>query len=208
MDPVSSFIMGFLVLLLFTAFVKIATALSIFRIGIGLDGVGFGFATAALSLALAWVVMTPYIEQAGGVQSIFSDQVTLEDIDRTFRPFLLKSADEESIRGLLPHSKQAGLVEQEDLDGQQPEQLQVDEEPPLSVLASAFLISELKVAFQIGVLLLLPFVVIDLLVINTMAALGVQQISASVISFPLKILLFLAVDGWNLIVDKLLSGYI
>jgi len=207
MDPTSSFIMGFLVLLLFTAFVKIATALSIFRIGIGLDGVGFGFATAALSLALAWVVMTPYIEQAGGIQSIFSDQVTLEEIDGAFRPFLSKSADEESIRALLPHSKQAGL-EQGGADDVQPGQLQVEEEPPLSVLASAFLISELKVAFQIGVLLLLPFVVIDLLVLNAMAALGVQQISASVVSFPLKILLFLAVDGWNLIVDKLLSGYI
>jgi len=210
MDPISAYLVGFLVLLLFTAFVKIATALTILRLGIGLDGVGFGFATAALALALSWVVMSPYLDQAGGINNLFSQESSIETIDQTFRPFLIKHADAESIEKLSTFATREVVGEETEVPSEESSEELVEEQTDiaLSVLSSAFLMSELKIAFQVGVLLLLPFVVIDLLVVNILSALGVQQISATVVSFPMKILLFLAVDGWSLIVDKLLSGYV
>ena len=77
----------------------------------------------------------------------------------------------------------------------------------LTVLAPAFALSELKAAFRVGFFLLLPFLVIDLLLAVVLLALGMHTIEARVISLPLKLLLFLAVDGWGLIVHGLLASY-
>jgi flagellar biosynthetic protein FliP len=77
-----------------------------------------------------------------------------------------------------------------------------------SVLAAAFLITELKVAFQLGFIILIPFLVIDLLVANALLVLGAQQFSHSVVSVPLKILLFFVMDGWLLVSQRLLGTYV
>jgi len=79
---------------------------------------------------------------------------------------------------------------------------------PFPVLIAAFLISELSEAFQLGFMILIPFFVVDLLVTNILLALGVTQISQAVVALPCKLLLFFAVDGWTLVSEKLISGYI
>jgi flagellar biosynthesis protein FliP len=80
-------------------------------------------------------------------------------------------------------------------------------EVPIYVLIPAFMISELKTAFQIGFMLFIPFIVIDLVVSNILLSLGMFMLSPVMISLPFKILLFVLVDGWNLIVRGLLSGF-
>ena len=81
------------------------------------------------------------------------------------------------------------------------------EEVPMFVLIPAFLISELKTAFQIGFLLFIPFIVIDLVVSNILLSLGMFMLSPVMISLPFKILLFVLTDGWNLIIRGLLTGF-
>jgi flagellar biosynthesis protein FliP len=76
------------------------------------------------------------------------------------------------------------------------------------VLAPAFVTSELKEAFAIAVLLFLPFLVLDLVVGLTLAALGLHQTSPQVVALPLKLLLFVAVDGWRLLIEGLIRGYV
>ena len=83
---------------------------------------------------------------------------------------------------------------------------QVDslKEVPITTLIPAFIISELKTAFQIGFLLFIPFIVIDMIVASTLMALGMMMLPPVMISLPFKILLFVLVDGWHLIVEKLI----
>ena len=81
------------------------------------------------------------------------------------------------------------------------------EEVPFFVLIPAFIISELKTAFQVGFLLFIPFIVIDLIVSNILLSLGMFMLSPAMISLPFKILLFVLTDGWNLIIQGLLVSY-
>ena len=80
-------------------------------------------------------------------------------------------------------------------------------ETDLAVLAPAFVLTELKQAFQIGFLVFLPFLVVDMVVANVLLALGMQSLSPSQVSLPFKVLLFVAVDGWALLARSLLQGY-
>ena len=80
-------------------------------------------------------------------------------------------------------------------------------ESDLSVVAPAFVLSELKQAFQIGFLIFLPFLVVDMVVANVLLALGMQSLSPSQVSLPFKVLLFVAVDGWSLLARSLVQGY-
>ena len=82
------------------------------------------------------------------------------------------------------------------------------EEIPLSVIVPAFLISELKTAFQIGFLIFIPFLIIDLVVASVLMSMGMMMLSPLIISFPFKIMLFVLVDGWALIVGTLASSFL
>jgi flagellar biosynthetic protein FliP len=83
----------------------------------------------------------------------------------------------------------------------------VEADVPLRVAAPAFVVSELTTAFQMGVLVLLPFLVIDLVVSSALMSMGMMMVPPTSISLPLKLLLFVAVDGWNLLVTSLLSSF-
>ena len=80
-------------------------------------------------------------------------------------------------------------------------------ETDLAVVAPAFVLTELKQAFQIGFLVFLPFLVVDMVVANVLLALGMQSLSPSQVSLPFKVLLFVAVDGWALLARSLVQGY-
>lgn len=175
-------------LLLVSAFVKIFTTLNIARFGIGLEGAGFGLVIAALSLGLAAVVMEPYIASNTDIAHLNAEQMQVR-----FRPFLEKHTDKKIIERLARAAKDPAVIS--------------DKAPSFNLLVSAFLVTELKAAFQLGFLLLLPFLLIDLLVTNLIMLLGVTQISSALVSLPLKILLFFAVDGWTLVAEKLLKTY-
>ena len=216
MEVLPLYLQGFLVILLATSFVKVATTLSILKQGIGIEGVGFSAVVCALALALSVLVMDTQLVGSGGLQGVLSRQGSSAEIETTFSPFLAKHADPEVMARLSESAKKlsAGVAAPEAVVTPQTAAIPAGEATPAAapssfgVLLSAFLLSELKEAFELGLILLIPFVVIDLLLTNIFMVLGVTQLSQAVVALPLKILLFFAVDGWALLSEKLLGGYL
>lgn len=223
---------GISALLLFTAFIKIATTLVILRQGIGVQGGGFGVVIVAVSGVLAVVMVEPQLRPLGGVEKVLtsSDSSALQE---AFRPYLEKHVDEKFLarlsravaRNQTPGSQSSTAAGKHQDEGSRADESSTGRvqavvpgqpnvaapEPPTTarpflLLVAAFVLGELQQAFSLGVMLLIPFVVVDLLVVNALAALGVSTVPAAVLSFPLKLMLFVAVDGWNLIGEKLLGG--
>ncbi len=189
-----------LILLLFTSFVKTLTTLSILRYGMGLHGAGIGVGVLALSIALALFVADPELEHAGGLEGILKSDLAAnnDELLKSFRPFIEKHTDT-AVR--LKIEKFRVSVE--------PKQAAVKlaENKVEIIQLAAFMITQLKEAFELGLMLLIPFLVIDLLTVNALMSLGITQLSVHVVSLPIKILLFVVVDGWSLLSTKLLGGY-
>ncbi|MCB0333156.1 MAG: hypothetical protein KDD55_06625 [Bdellovibrionales bacterium] len=196
-----SFITDLTFLLLMTCFVKVVTTMSILRYGLGLHGLGFGAAVLAASLGLSWFIMQPYLGDRG-LEVILSSSSNerLPQIESTLRPFLEKHADPKTVLRLERL--------QERVAKEAPQEEQMEESKPLSTLVLSFILSELQEAFSIGFIIAIPFLVIDLLVANVLMTLGMVQLSVLLVSLPLKILLFFAVDGWTLLSEKLFMTYV
>ncbi len=178
-------------LLLFTSFIKIATVLSICRYGLGLVGFEFGAVCLLVSLALAVFAGSPELKAAGFPESLF----TKNRLGQT-------SVSVESLRPFMERRIDAGIAKQFNVT--------VDSEskggtPSVKSLGLVFVLSELKGAFQLGCLLLVPLVIIDLLGAHLLALLGVQHLSANVVTLPLKIMTFIAAGGWGALGKKLLG---
>ncbi|NMC62793.1 MAG: hypothetical protein GYA55_06450, partial [SAR324 cluster bacterium] len=142
MSSLNTYISGFFAVLLLSSFVKILLTLNILRLGIGLKGGGMGLAMVGCSIALSLLVMSPYLEKAGGIHEILK-QENAEKIQEAFRPFLEKNSNEDVKKEFLVlHEK---LREKAQSQGASEEGAL-----PINVLIPAFLISELKDAFQIG----------------------------------------------------------
>ena len=192
MEVLSFYIGAFLLVLFCTAFVKLLTALSIFRYGLGLDSAPFGLVVLALSLVLSFFVMEPQLKSATGLQSFMNgSQLNTENIEASFSPFLLKHTEVKFTDKLNKIAEKSGS----------------EHKDTFALKLSAFMLSELSSAFLIGLIVILPFLIIDLLIANAMAALNITSLSTAVVSLPVKLLLFVALDGWLLISEKLLGGY-
>jgi len=204
MDGISASISGVLVVLVLSAFLKIFTSLNLLRFGLGLEGGGFGLVIAGASLALTLVVMPPeFMAATGGIAKGFGAQ-SEEALEKNARPFLEKYAHTDAKERFLKIHKTI----QNSNESTIPEVDKEERGIPFPVLMCAFVFSQLKEAFQIGLFLLIPFVLLDLIVVNVLMALGVTQMPATLVSLPLKLLLFFAVDGWTLVTDKLLKSFI
>lgn len=182
-----------LTVLLLTSFVKIITSLTIFRVGVGLNQSGFGIVVIALALALSLLVMGPQLAPIGGINALFSGKVAKQEVDyeKNFKPFLEKNSDPQIAGRLAKFTKTTE-----------------PDKKPFEVVIASFMLTELKEAFQIGLIILIPFLVIDLLVVNALILLGANQLSPELVSLPLKLIVFFAVDGWTLLAEKLLRTYI
>lgn len=210
MDALPAYFSGFLAILLLTSFVKIFTSLHILRVGIGIQGGAFGIVTLALAFSLSLLVMGPQLKDFGGVEGVLSGSAKgSQHLEERFRPFLEKHANPDirsrfaSIAAKLSAPPAAPAK-----DAQVPAAKETkDSGETFASLIAAFLVSQLQEAFQLGLIFLVPFIVIDLLVANVLMALGVVQISALAVALPLKLLLFFAVDGWALVTEKLIAGY-
>lgn len=197
--------------LFLTSFVKILTALNILRYGLGLTDGAFGVVLVGVSCGLSMFIMSPKIEAAGGVDAALRSGSPA--IERAYRPFIESHTDKKILSRLMAvrakQQQRAGTVAADTSGAGEVQGGGAQESTaPFSVLAAAFLLSELSSAFAIGVLLLVPFVVIDLAVANLLMSLGAAQISQQIISLPLKLLLFVAVDGWGMVSEKLLNSYL
>ena len=197
---------GIIGFLLVSAFVKVFTTLTIFRYGLGLTNCGFGVVIAAVSLALSILIASPQIEKIGGMDQFFRS-MTFSRFESEFRPFMEKNTDEAT------RSHFSNLKIKTETVATPPVTSPALPVPaaqgtasfPLTILM--FLLSQLKDAFTVGCMILLPFLVIDLIVTNVLMVLGITQIHQQVVSLPLKLILFISIDGWTLLADKIVNTY-
>lgn len=193
-----------LALLMLTCFVKIAVVLAVLRNGLGGRAIPPRGIMGGLALILTLFVMAPVGERIGqamapGLERGDAASLGVAGVagSAPLREFLFQhSAPRERQmflelqRKLRPPSEQAAVSERD-----------------LIVLAPAFVVGELHLAFMIGFLLLLPFLIIELVVANVLAALGMHTLEARAVSLPFKLLLFVLADGWHLLVRGLILGY-
>lgn len=183
-----------------TCFVRIVVVLTLLRQAIGVQNVPPTQVLVALSLFLSMFVMQPTFEEAyaTGVGPFLRGE--LQDTDafsasiEPFREYMIRQTRDEDL--LLFHEiSGAG----------QPE---TPEELKLTVLIPAYMLSELRTAFLIGFMLFLPFLVIDMVVASTLLSMGMIVVPPMMIALPLKLMIFVLVDGWNLIVGAIVRGIV
>jgi flagellar biosynthesis protein FliP len=202
MEILSPSLLFIVAMVLFSAFAKIFTAFSILGVGLGLRGTGFGMLIAGLSLLLSWVVVQPYLNSDGTIVKAASQTQAsdLANLEEKLRPFMEKNVDQQ-IKSSLDQVT-VKINENANVTGDK------SQTNAISTLSAAFMISQLKDAFYLGILFLIPFVVIDLVVANVLMLLGVTQMSVAILALPIKVLLFVAVDGWTLVSERLLNTFV
>lgn len=204
------------VLIMVTSFVKIAVVLSIVRQAIGTQQIPPTQVITGLA-----IVMTIYIMMPVGLEVYAVSQERLLQMNVNTKTFRLDTAAPEVVMevtqaGLVPmrdflmkhaHLKDRDMFYKLAWRMRQPRDRADLTDQDFSVIIPAFVISELKEAFQIGFILFVPFLVVDMVVANILMALGMQMLSPTTISLPFKVLLFVLVDGWYLISRGLVIGY-
>jgi type III secretion protein R len=201
-----------LVLLTLTSFVKISVVLSLVRNALGAPEAPSGLVVTGLSLVLTFFVMSPVALDMAKAASAPAPAVSPDEPWRPLVPAEYQGTADQVVRGAAPLraflDKHAGakdkatFVELAHKLGHA--DVRGDE---LWVLAPAFVTTELREAFTIAIIIFIPFLVIDLVVALGLASLGLASTPPQTIALPLKLLLFVAVDGWRLLVDSLLRGY-
>ena len=212
-----------LVVLTLTSFVKLSIVLSLLRNAIGAPDAPSGLVVTGIALVLTFFVMTPVaLDMAHAAATVPAapagggaaappvpgsvDEAVQQLVPAEYRPQLDKTE-----RALVPLKvwlgKHASAADRETFVGLAKKMGKDVSGGELWVLAPAFIASELREAFAIAVLIFLPFLVIDLVVALGLASLGLQASSPQAIALPFKLLLFVAVDGWRLLLESLLRGY-
>ena len=194
-----------LLFMLTTAFLKISMVLVIVRNAIGVQQVPPNMALYGIALAVTLFVMSPVFSKVYEVgQQATAKDTTMQSFSETLpviveplRQFMEKNAQEESKQFFL---KMANRLWPKDYAAQA-------STSDLLIVTPAFVLSELKSAFEIGFLIYIPFLMIDLLVSNLLLALGMQMVSPMTIALPLKILLFVLIDGWGRLLEGLVLTY-
>ena len=188
------------ILLTMTSFTRIIIVLSLLRQALGLTQTPPNQVLIGLALFLTMFVMGPVFTRVGSdaLQPLLDNKISTEDAlikaEGPLREFMTKQTRREDLGLFL---KLAG--------GQT---YQSAEDVPFSVLVPAFVTSELKTGFQIGFLIFLPFLVIDIVVPAVMMSLGMMLLSPTSVSLPLKLALFVLVNGWTLVIGSLAEGFL
>ncbi|EGT3748728.1 TPA: flagellar type III secretion system pore protein FliP [Clostridioides difficile] len=188
------------VMFMMTSFVRIVISLSFLKSALGSQQAIPSQILVGLAIVLTIFIMRPVLNEINekALQPYMKEEVTMEEA--------MKEAEGPIKEFLLTQTRQTDLdlfVEQAGLK----EKKLTRENIPLSVVVPAFAISELKTAFQIGFLIYIPFLIIDLVVASVLMSMGMFMLPPVMISLPFKLLLFVMVDGWNLIVKTLILGF-
>ena len=187
------------ILVMMTSFTRIIVVLSFLRSAMGTQQMPPNQILVGLALFLTFFTMSPYFTQVNtsALQPMLAgtiDQETaMDEAIKPMREFMLKQTRENDLALFVNLSELPRPNSSEDV--------------PTSVVIPAFVISELKTAFQIGFLIYIPFIVIDMVVASTLMAMGMMMVPPVMISLPFKILLFILVDGWHLIVRSLVTSF-
>jgi flagellar biosynthesis protein FliP len=186
-------------ILMMTSFTRIIIVLSILRQALGLQQTPPNQVLVGLSLFLSLFVMQPVLTQVNtsAIEPYGKNEISIEDaISRSgdaFHGFMMKQTRKSDL-AMFANIAKAPKFESE-------------AKVPFSILLPAFVTSELKTAFQIGFLIFLPFLVIDLIVASSLMSLGMMMLSPTIISMPFKLLLFVLIDGWALTMGSLASSF-
>jgi flagellar biosynthetic protein FliP len=189
------------ILIMVTSFPRFIIAFSILRSGMGLSSTPSNMILTSLALFMTFFVMSPTLERAwkDGAQPLLAEQINeteaLKRVSVPFRDFMAANTRDKDLKLFADIASEKG--QQAVTDGQ------VD----LRVLVPAFMISEIRRGFEIGFLIVLPFLVIDLIVATITMAMGMMMLPPTSISLPFKILFFVLIDGWNLLVGSLVRSF-
>ena len=187
------------VLVMATAFTRIVVVLSLLRSALGTQTAPPTAVIISLALFLTAFVMAPTGREAyrAGIEPLIAGQITqgqaFERASAPFKTFMLKNVREKDLKLFNDMANEPAPA--------RPEQLS------LRILIPAFMISELKRAFEIGFLLFLPFLIIDLVVASVLMSMGMMMLPPVVVSLPFKLIFFVLVDGWSLVAGSLVQSY-
>lgn len=187
-------------LIMITSFTRFAIALSFLRSGLGLQSTPANLVLISLALFMTFYVMAPTFDSAweAGLKPLMENKISeVEAFDKMSQPF-----------------RRFMIANVRDKDLKLFDSLTKDKRPPgdneklgLQVLVPAFMISELRRGFEIGFLIVLPFLVIDMIVAVLTMSMGMMMLPPTAISLPVKVLFFILIDGWNLLVGSLIRSY-
>jgi flagellar biosynthesis protein FliP len=187
------------ILVMVTSFTRIVVVLSLLRTALGTATAPPNSVIISLALFLTAFVMGPAFQQAYdiGVKPLMNNEITTEQaFERTAEPmraFMLKNVRDKDLHLFMDMSRDPRPDKPDDLS--------------LRILVPAFMISELKRAFEIGFLLFLPFLIIDLVVASVLMSMGMMMLPPVVVSLPFKLIFFVLVDGWSLVAGSLVQSY-
>ncbi len=195
--------------LMMSSFTRVVIVLSILRQALGMPQTPSNQIIIGISLFLSFFIMSPTIDKIYNEAIVpyqenkINDDVFLEKVTSPIKSFMLDQVREDDLQLFLQLSKKnddkkiiSDLENEETL-----------KKIPMNILVPAFVTSELKTAFQIGFVIFIPFLIIDLVVSSVLMSMGMMMLSPLVISLPFKIMLFVLVDGWNLIIKQLAMSF-
>lgn len=186
-------------LLMMTSFTRIIIVLAILRQAMGVQSTPSNQIMIGLALFLTFFIMSPVFSTAyeNGVQPYMDGDIeataAIEQVSQPFREFMLAQTRESDIALFAEIGGYSAIESPDDV--------------PFSLLLPAFVTSELKTAFQIGFLIFVPFLIIDLVVASVLMAMGMMMLSPMLISLPFKLMLFVLIDGWALLMGTLASSF-
>ncbi|MGF1714620.1 flagellar type III secretion system pore protein FliP [Photobacterium chitinilyticum] len=192
--------LGFLpaIVILMTSFTRIVVVMSILRQAMGLQQTPSNQVIIGIAMFLTFFIMSPVLDKINttALQPYINEQITapeaLSAAQIPIRQFMLKQTRVKDLESFVNMSGSEATDPQD---------------VPITVLIPAFITSELKTAFQIGFMLFLPFLIIDLVVASVLMAMGMMMLSPMIVSLPFKLMLFVLVDGWNLILSTLAGSF-
>jgi flagellar biosynthetic protein FliP len=186
-------------LLMVTSFTRLMIVFSLLRQAMGLQQTPPNQILISLSLILTFFIMEPYGQQAWdkGIKPYMDEtigyEVALKESVDPFKSFMLKNTRESDLALFYRIKKE-----------ENPKNIQ---DVPLTLLMPAFIVSELRTAFEIGFLIFLPFLVIDIIVASILMSLGMMMLPPVMISLPIKLIFFIIIDGWHLIIGNLAQSF-
>ncbi|MBR4127399.1 MAG: flagellar type III secretion system pore protein FliP [Alphaproteobacteria bacterium] len=187
------------ILIMVTSFTRIAIVFSITRQALGTSQTPSNMILVALALFMTGFIMTPTFEKAWdtGIYPLIEEKIeTKTAVERTVQPFkefMLKNVREKDLQLFMDISKTP--------------QVEKPEDTPLTALIPAFMVSELRRAFEIGFLIFVPFLIIDMVVASVLMSMGMMMLPPSMLSMPFKLIFFVLIDGWYMLVGSLVKSF-
>lgn len=187
------------ILVMMTSFTRLAIVFSLVRHAIGTQQMPPNQIIIGLALLLTFFLMTPVYEQINrdALQPYMAEEISQEEAIKKalapIRKFMFKQTRKKDLALFIDISK-----------SKKPQNL---DQIPTTILLSSFVISELKTAFQIGFLIYIPFLVIDMVVASVLLSMGMMMLPPFMVSLPFKLMLFVLIDGWNLLVGSMVKSF-